>query len=128
MITGATKLCSIEKLMFDLGWDSLQERRNKHKLTVFFKIINGLTPRYLSEVLPPLVQENNPYSLRYANALHPMHANTNLFFLTLSYLLLYKHGTNFQKKLKKQTRSQHLNIVLIETNGHHLNIIMLPQE
>ena len=80
IITGATKLCSVEKLLTDLGWNSLQERRNKHKLTIFYKIINGLTPRYLSEVLPPLVQENNPYNLRNANALHPMHANTNLFF------------------------------------------------
>ena len=33
IITGATKLCSIEKLLSDLGWESLQNRRNKHKLT-----------------------------------------------------------------------------------------------
>ena len=80
IITRATKLCSIEKILADLGWDSLQERRYKHKLPVFFKIINCLTPRYLSEILPPLVQENNHYNLRNANTLYPMHANTNLFF------------------------------------------------
>ena len=82
IITGTTKLSSTEKLLADLGWGSLQERGYKHKLTIFFKISNGLacTPRYLSEVLSPLVQEINPYNLRNANVLHPMHANTNLFF------------------------------------------------
>ena len=33
IITGATKLCSIEKLLSDLGWGSLQNRRNKHNST-----------------------------------------------------------------------------------------------
>ena len=32
IITGGTKLCSIEKLFVDLGWDTFQERRNKQKL------------------------------------------------------------------------------------------------
>ena len=43
IITGGTKLCSLEKLLADLGWDSLQERRTKHKLVIFYKIINNLT-------------------------------------------------------------------------------------
>ena len=35
-ITGATKLCSIDKVLADLGWESLQSRRDKHKLVIFF--------------------------------------------------------------------------------------------
>ena len=35
IITGTTRLCSIEKLFLELGWESLQSRRNKHKLTRF---------------------------------------------------------------------------------------------
>ena len=31
IITGATKLCYIEKLYSELGWETLQERRNKQK-------------------------------------------------------------------------------------------------
>ena len=31
VITSATKLCSIANLFADLGWESLQNRRNKHK-------------------------------------------------------------------------------------------------
>ncbi|MCG8078251.1 MAG: reverse transcriptase family protein, partial [Candidatus Thiodiazotropha taylori] len=51
IITGATKLCSIEKLLLDLGWESLQSRRNKHKLVLFYKALNGLTPSYLSDLI-----------------------------------------------------------------------------
>ena len=35
IITGATKLCNIEKLYSKLGWETLQERRNKQKLIIF---------------------------------------------------------------------------------------------
>ena len=37
IISGATKLCSVEKLLVELGWDSLQNRRNKHKRVSFTK-------------------------------------------------------------------------------------------
>ena len=37
IITGANKLCSIDKLLTDLGWETFQERRTKHKLVTFFK-------------------------------------------------------------------------------------------
>lgn len=80
IVSGATKLCSIEKLFAELGWETLQERRTKHKLVIFYKIVNGLTPEYLADLLPPLVGENNPYSLRNANDIQSIRARTNLFF------------------------------------------------
>ena len=79
-ITGATKLCSISLLLSDLGWESLQGRRNKHKLIIFYKIIHGLTPTYLTDILPPLIQETINYNLRSANDFRTLHANTNLYF------------------------------------------------
>ena len=33
IVSGAIKLCSIEKPFVELGWKSFQSRRNKHKLT-----------------------------------------------------------------------------------------------
>ena len=90
IITGTTKLCSIENLFADLGWVSLQERRSMNKFTIFYKLLNGLTPRYLSEVLLPLVQDSYPYNLRNANAFHPMHANTNLFFFFFFFFFFFK--------------------------------------
>ena len=79
-ITGATKLCSITRPLDDLGWESLQSRRNKHKLTIFYKIMNGLTPNYLSDLLPPLFHETTSYNLRNSNHIQTVHADTNLFF------------------------------------------------
>ncbi|MCG7879605.1 MAG: reverse transcriptase family protein, partial [Candidatus Thiodiazotropha endolucinida] len=80
IVTGATKLCSIQKLLSDLGWETLQERRTKHKLVILYKIFNGLTPDYLSDILPPLVRDANPYNLRNANNIQSMRTRTNLFF------------------------------------------------
>ena len=80
IITGATKLCSLEKLFAELGWESLQERRNKHKLIILYKIINGLTPQYLQDTLPQLVHETTSYDLRNSNDIRNTRANTNLFF------------------------------------------------
>ena len=60
IVSGATKLGKIEKLLAEVGWETLQERRNKHKLVIFFKILNGLTPSYLHDLLPPFVSDTNP--------------------------------------------------------------------
>ena len=47
IVTEATKLCSIDKLFIELGWESLQTRRNKHKLVTFYKIMHGIALNYL---------------------------------------------------------------------------------
>ena len=80
IISGTTKLCSIEKLLVELGWDTLQSRHNKHKLVTFYKIIHGLSPNYLQNLVPPLVQETNNYNLRNTNNIQTFASNTNLFY------------------------------------------------
>ena len=50
--TGATKLVSINNLYKEICWDSLQKRRNDHKLTLFFRMYNHLAPEYLSSLIP----------------------------------------------------------------------------
>ena len=83
-ITGATKLCSIDKLLADLGWESLQSRRDKHKLVIFYKTINGLTPEYSRELVPSLVQEASTYALRNADHIQTIHASSNLYYNSFS--------------------------------------------
>ena len=34
--TGATKLVSVDALYKEIGWETLEQRRNNHKLTLFF--------------------------------------------------------------------------------------------
>ena len=52
IVTGATKLESINKLLKETGWESLSTRRKKHKLTLFYKMNNGLCPNYLTSLVP----------------------------------------------------------------------------
>ena len=66
IVTGATKLCSIAKLYDDTGWELLQTRRTKQKRLIFYKMVHGLTPNYLNNLVPPLVQEVSQYSIRNA--------------------------------------------------------------
>ena len=46
--TGATKLVSIENLYDETGWEKLETRRKNHKLTLFYKMFNNISPTYLS--------------------------------------------------------------------------------
>jgi hypothetical protein len=51
--TGSFKRSSYNLLLKDLGWDTIQNRRQNAKLILMFKIINNLTPNYLKELIPP---------------------------------------------------------------------------
>ncbi len=65
--TGAFLSTNSISLLDELGWNSLAERRKNHKLILYYKISNGLTPRYLQEHLPPRVAEISNYPLRNAH-------------------------------------------------------------
>ena len=52
IVPGCWQGTSREKLYAELGWESLAERRWTRRLTLFYKIKNGLAPSYLSEHIP----------------------------------------------------------------------------
>ena len=54
--TGAFKRISINNIYKEICWDKLQKRRGDHKLTLFYKIYNNLTPNYLSSLIPQQVE------------------------------------------------------------------------
>ena len=80
--SGCWKGTSRERLYDELGWESLSDRRWVRRLTLFYKIKNGLTPSYLSEhitinsnsninfrnkiIVPPFARTE-----RYANSFFP---------------------------------------------------------
>ena len=78
IVTGATKLCSIGKLYDDTGWESLEARRENQKLIIFFKMVHGLCPDYLNQLVPALVQNRSQYSLRNSNNITTIHTNSQL--------------------------------------------------
>ena len=67
IVTGATKLVSINSLYRETGWETLQQRRNNHKLIQYFKIVNGLTPEHLNEILPHQHTDIHNYNTRNAH-------------------------------------------------------------
>ncbi|MES9994334.1 MAG: reverse transcriptase family protein [Candidatus Thiodiazotropha sp.] len=78
--TGATKLVSIDILYKEIGWETLEQRRNNHKLTLFYKMINSLTPLYLTSLVPQAVSNLSRYNLRNSNDLQSINARTNQYF------------------------------------------------
>ena len=50
-----------------------------HKLVTFYKIMHGLAPNYLSDLLPPIVGQINNYALSNADHIRSFRSKTNLF-------------------------------------------------
>ena len=83
IVSGCWQGTSREKLYDELGWESLSDRRWCRRLAMFYKIVNGSAPTYLSEHIPSrrvtqytLRRERNeitPLSRteRYANSYFP---------------------------------------------------------
>ena len=78
--TGATKLCSLDKLYKEIRWESLAERRKKHKLIAMYKIINDISPEYLKSLLPDQTLNQSNYNLRTRENFITVPAKTQLYY------------------------------------------------
>ena len=76
-VTGAWKGTNRDKLNEELGWEPLHLRRWFRRLTVFYKIMHGLTPQYLVDPVPPL--RRHLFGTNIRNELHPMRWRTQRF-------------------------------------------------
>ena len=73
-------LVSIDALYTETGWETLESRRNKHKLTLFYKMKSGMSPHYLTTLIPPIVGNTSTYNLPNANDIGMVHANSQLYY------------------------------------------------
>ena len=80
VVTGATRLVSIELLYRETGWEPLYKRRYKHKMYQFYKMNNDLTPAYLTTLVPPTVEYASAYNLRGSQNFRPMLTRTQLYY------------------------------------------------
>ena len=80
IITGATKLVSLNKLYTESGFESLETRRKKHKLTEFFKIKSSMTPEYLRNLLPLQHDQQHSYPTRNSSNYILPHCRTTYHF------------------------------------------------
>ena len=101
IITGATKVCSIQKLYEESGLEPLQNRRIRQKLCQLLKIINGLTPFYLRTILPERVQQQSRYILRNSNNFSMPIARTTSYYK--SFLPLTLRSWNSLDETTKQS-------------------------
>lgn len=80
IVTGATKLISIQALYDETKWETLEDRRRKSKLTLFYKMFHGLAPLYLTSLIPPSVHNMSAYNLRNSNDIQTIVCRTNQYY------------------------------------------------
>ena len=64
IITSAMKGTHRENLLCETAWVTLKNRRKDHKLIMMYKLLNNLTPIYLSELCPISNNSRTNYNLR----------------------------------------------------------------
>ena len=77
--TGASELVSFNALSKEICWESLEQRRQNHRLTLFYKMFYNITPLYLSSLVPQSVSNISQYSLRNSNDLQTVNARSSQY-------------------------------------------------
>ena len=80
IVTGTTKLVSINKLYIETGWETLKTRRLKHKLVLYFKMKLNISPSYLCSLVPPVIGQMTQYNLRNTNNIRTISCNSQLYY------------------------------------------------
>jgi hypothetical protein len=99
-MTGATKLTSIRIFLQECGWETLEERKNKHKILLFHKMVNKTVPKYLSNLVPSSFGQTHQYSTRNNYNLVHVHSRTaycNNSFFTFNRSTLERTSSEYQK-------------------------------
>ena len=81
IVSGAIKGTAYATILSELGWESLQARRERRKLILFADIVHGNALNYLQQDLPPSVQlrTHNRYQLRNRSDLRQFHTRAETF-------------------------------------------------
>ena len=58
LVSGCWQGTSRERLYQELGWESLSDRRWCRRMTMFYKILNGMAPSYLRDHIPEQITPN----------------------------------------------------------------------
>ena len=80
IITEATERSNVNALYEDIGWHKLGTRRYIHRLIWMYKIINNLSPQYLTDIVPLTVGERQRYNLRARNDISQISAQKQRYF------------------------------------------------
>ena len=79
IVTGGTRLVSINSLCKETGWETQPARREHHKQCFVYKMVNGLVPPYLSAMVPCNFENMHDYNTRHAVRIPPVRTRTTLY-------------------------------------------------
>ena len=86
VVTGATRLVSINSLLNETGWETLSARTKNHKLVMFYKMQNNLCPVYLSSLVAGTVGSSVSYNFRHERDMSILILSSiTLLFFTVCY-------------------------------------------
>ena len=98
-ITGCVRGTSREKLYSELALASLYDRKRFHRLSLYYKILNNLTPEYLRIFIPDSIRRS--YAMRNDRG-NVLHKSIDI----VSFLLHRMHGIYLVVLLKAPLRSR----------------------
>ena len=76
-VSGTWKGTSRNKIYEELGWETLHHRRFLRRLTLFYKIMNNISPDYLKSPIPP--QQDHLFGRRSTNIIYPLRGRTSKY-------------------------------------------------
>ena len=79
IVTGGTRLTSINKLYDETGWEKLAHRRTNHRLVLFHKMVNREVPAYLSNLLPDTLSNLHHHFTRRSQNISAIRTRTCLY-------------------------------------------------
>ena len=88
VVSGAWKGTSRQRLLEELGWETLYDRRRYRRLCHFFLLSKSKTPAYLFQEIPE--QRTVEYSLRHTRYYKPNISRTKCYFNSYFYNTLYE--------------------------------------
>ena len=122
IVTGATRLASLNPLYCEIGLDTLACRRNKHKIIMFYKMYTGLSPAYLSALLAATVGANVSYNLGNPHNLQTVQCHSQLDYNSFLPSII-RTWNGLQQDTRNINSTASLNINWIITLILHQDII-----
>ena len=78
IVTGGTRLVSLNNLYLETEWDKLKNRREMHRLVYFYKMKNNISPQYLSDLVLDSLNSIHSHKTKNTSIIPPIRTRTSL--------------------------------------------------
>ena len=102
IVSGATRGTSKEIIYRELGWESLDKRRERHCVLYFHKIVHDQTPAFLSNLLPGYVSDRTHYNLRNVTDINTMPSRIDVLYKSF-----IPHASRLWNNLQPDLKNMH---------------------